>query len=138
MQDKITDHEAKSQRNNVRIFSLPKDTEGSSLLDQLLKTNLELPEGTNLQIQRAHGALTRKPSPGRALRSVVVNFLKFDTKEMILQKVWQKKGIKAGDKKIQFDHNYPTEFFQKCKTYLNIKKTLTEDGIYFQTPLTKI
>lgn len=101
MQDKITDFEARSRRNNVRIFGLPEDTERSSLtddLDQLLKTNLEVPEGTNLQLQRAHRALTQKPSPGRALRSVVVNFLKFETKEMVPQKVWQKKGIQVCDK----------------------------------------
>lgn len=61
MQDKITDLEARSQRNNIRIFSLPEDTQGSSItdyLDQLLKTELELPEGANLQIQCAHRTLT--------------------------------------------------------------------------------
>lgn len=66
------------------------------------------------------------------------NFLQFETKEMVLQKVWQKKGIQVGDKKIQFDHDYPTEIVQKRKTYLNIKKTLKEKGIRFQTPFTKI
>lgn len=33
MQHKITDLDARSQRNNVQIFGLPKDTEGSSITD---------------------------------------------------------------------------------------------------------
>ena len=67
MQDKLTDLEARSRRNNVRIFGLPEDTEGASVaeyLGKLLKKELKLPDGTNLQIQRAHRALTRKPNPG--------------------------------------------------------------------------
>lgn len=68
----------------------------------------------------------------------MVNILQFETKEMVLQKVWQKKGIQVGDKKIQVDHYYPTKIVQKRKTYLNIKKTLKEKGIRFQTPFTKI
>lgn len=141
MQDKLTDLEARSRRNNIRIFGLPEDTEGGSIinyLDQLLKTELELPEGADLRIQRAHRALTRKPGLGGAPRSVIVNFHEFETKEMVLQKVWQKKGIQLGNKKIQFDHDYPTEIVQKRKTYLNIKKTLKEKGIRFQTPYTKM
>lgn len=68
----------------------------------------------------------------------MVNLLQFETKEMVLQEVWQKKGIQVGDKKIQVDHYYPTKIVQKRKTYLNIKKTLKEKGIRFQTPFTKI
>ena len=33
MQDKLTDLEARSRRNNVRIFGLPEDTEGASLAE---------------------------------------------------------------------------------------------------------
>ena len=44
MQEKITDLEGRSRRNNIRIFGLPEDTEGSSAaiyLEQLLKAELE-------------------------------------------------------------------------------------------------
>lgn len=141
MQDKLTDLEASSQRNNVRIFGLPEDIEGSSstdYLDQLITKELDLPEGTDLQIQRAHRALVRKPGPGGAPRAVVLAFLKFETKEMILQKVWRKKGIQVGNKKIQVDHDYSIEIVQKRKTYLCIKRALKEKGIRFQTLFTKM
>ncbi|XP_037618667.1 uncharacterized protein PF11_0207-like [Sebastes umbrosus] len=65
MQGKLTDLEGRSRRNNIRVFGLLEDTEGSSTskyLEQLLSAELELPEGTNLQIQRAHRSLAPKPS----------------------------------------------------------------------------
>lgn len=43
-----------------------------------------------------------------------------------------------GDKRIQFDHEYPTEIVQKHRTYSDIKKALKEKGIHFQTLFTKI
>lgn len=94
MQEKIIDLEGRSMRNNIRIFGLPEDTEGNSVIkyvEQLLKTELQLPEEMTLQIQRAHRALAQKPGPNTTSRSIVVNFLQFETKEMILTKAWQKK-----------------------------------------------
>ncbi len=140
MQEKLTDLEGRSRRNNIRVFGLPEDTEGSSTtryLEQLLKTELELHQWTNLQIQRAHRALAQKPSLNAAPRSIVVNFLQFEMKEMILKKVWQKK-IQVGGKQIYFDHDYPTEIVQKRRACAGIKKVLKEKGIRFQTPLAKI
>ncbi|KAF3839174.1 hypothetical protein F7725_017891 [Dissostichus mawsoni] len=68
----------------MRIYGVPKEKEGNSMsdfVDQLLKTELALLD-TNLQIQRAHRALARKPEKNAPPRSIVVNFLEFTTKEM--------------------------------------------------------
>lgn len=140
MQEKITDLEGRSRRNNIRIFGVPEETEENSTskyVDQLLKTELQLPEGTELHIQRAHRALAQKPSPNAPPRSIIVNFLKFETKEMILKTAWKKK-IQVGNKQIFFDHDYPAEVVQKRRSYVGIKKVLKEKQIRFQTPLTKI
>lgn len=140
MQEKITDLEGRSRRNNIRIFGVPEETEENSTskyVDQLLKTELQLPEGTELHIQRAHCALAQKPSPNAPPRSIIVNFLKFETKEMILKTAWKKK-IQVGNKQIFFDHDYPAEVVQKRRSYVGIKKVLKEKQIRFQTPLTKI
>lgn len=64
MQDKITDLEVRLQRNNIHIFGLPEEIEGSSIisyLDQLFKSELVLPEGISLQIQRTHRTPPQKP-----------------------------------------------------------------------------
>lgn len=56
---------------------------------------------------------------------------------MILKKAWKTK-ILMGNKQIYFDHDYPAEVVQKRKAYNGIKKVLKENGIRFQTPLTRI
>lgn len=140
IQEKVTDLEGRSRRNNIRIFGLPEDTEESSTskyVEQLLKTKLQLSEDEELHIQQAHRALAPKPNANAAPRSIIVNFLKFETKEMILKKAWKTK-ILMGNKQIYFDHDYPAEVVQKRKTYNGIKKVLKENGIRFQTPLTRI
>lgn len=140
LEEKVTDLEARSRRNNIRIFGLPEDEEGSDMIkyiDLFLTSQLQLPEGTNLQIQRAHRAIGRKPIPGTAPRSIVINFLQHETKEMIIKKAWQKK-LFVNEKRIWFDHDYPTEVVLKRKSFNEIKKKLKENGIRFQTPFTKM
>lgn len=64
MQEKLTDLEGRSRRNNICIYGVPEEKEGNSMpeyVEQLLKTELALIADTNLQIQHAHRALARKP-----------------------------------------------------------------------------
>ncbi|KAK1896470.1 LINE-1 retrotransposable element ORF1 protein [Dissostichus eleginoides] len=140
LQDKLTDIEGRSRRNNIRIFGIPEDKEGDSApkyLHQLLTTELSLPPNVNLQIQRAHRALAQKPNINSPPRSMIVHFLEFTVKEMVLKKAWQKKIVVEG-RPLIFDHDYATEVVQKRKAYNGIKKLLKEKGIRFQTPLTKM
>lgn len=140
LKEKLTDLEGRSRRNNVRIFGVPEGAEGNSVphyVENLLRRELALPGETHLLIQRAHRATVGKPGPGASPRSIIVNFLQFDTKEMILKKAWQKR-IKIDGKPIFFDHDYANEVVQKRKAYAEIKKVLKEKGIRFQTPLTRI
>ncbi|KAF7645583.1 hypothetical protein LDENG_00201620 [Lucifuga dentata] len=140
MQDKITDLERRSWRNNLLIFGLPENTESTDMatyIERLLKKELEIPEGTKLQIQRAHRVLNKKPPPDITPRSIIVNVLEYEMKEAILKKAWQKK-ILINKKRILFDHDFPSEVVLKRKAYPGIKKILKEKGIRFQTPLTRI
>ncbi|KAK7884047.1 hypothetical protein WMY93_027170 [Mugilogobius chulae] len=57
LQEKIVDFEARARRNNIRIVGVPKGAEGSSVatfLNNLFKTELEIPGEVEFQIQRAH------------------------------------------------------------------------------------
>lgn len=140
LQDKLTDLEGRSRRNNVRIFGVPEGSEGDSVIrfvEELLQRELTLPEGTSLLIQRAHRAAARRPRPGETPRSIIINFLRFDTKEMILRKAWQKR-VKLGNSPLYFDNDYAAEVVQKRRAYMEIKKTLKDKGIRLQTPLTRI
>lgn len=109
----------------------------TELVERLLGRELALPVGTKLHIQLAHRSLGKKPPPGASPKSIVVNFLKYETKESILAKPWKEKIIVEG-RQIFFDHYYPTEVMKKRTSYSKIKKTLKEKKIRFQTPTSRI
>lgn len=140
LQDRLADQEGRNRRNNICIFGLKEGAEGNSayqFIEQLLKMELSIPTETDLQIQRAHRALTEKLDSDKPPRSLVVNFLQYTTKEKILKEAWRKK-IQYQNRPLFFDHDYATEIIQKRKEYVNIKRALKEKGIQFHTPLAKI
>uniref|UniRef100_A0A1A8QI48 L1 transposable element RRM domain-containing protein n=1 Tax=Nothobranchius rachovii TaxID=451742 RepID=A0A1A8QI48_9TELE len=140
IQNKLTDLESRSRRNNIRIFGVAEGEEGTSMhqyITDFLKSKLALPAELDLRIQRAHrvfASTLRSAQP----RPIIVNFQEFTTKERILKEAWKKGPIQVKDKNIYFDHDYATEVAQKRREYQGIKKALKERGIRFQTPFTSI
>lgn len=140
IREKMVDLESRSRRNNMRIYGVPEGKEGKSVPDfvsQLIKTHINLPEGVQLQIQRAHRALNPKPPATAAPRSIVVAFLQSRVKELVLQQAWRQK-VQFEGKRIFFDNDYASEIMEKRKAYAPIKATLKTKNIRFQTPFTKI
>lgn len=140
MQDKIDDLESRSRRNNLRIYGIPEDREGKSVMDfvkDLLKSQLDLPAELDLQIQRTHRALGPKPTTNATARSIIVNFLQFQIKELVLKKAWQKK-VEIDGKRVYFDNDYTADVVEKRKAYGPLKAALKEKGVRFQTPYTKM
>lgn len=140
LQEKVTDLEGRSRRNNIRIYGIPEDAEGTSavtFIENFIKTELGSELGRGLGIERAHRALAPKPPPSAPPRSMVVRFLQFSVKEKILHAAW-KKELRVQNKRVYFDHDYATEVQNKRKEYIPIKKILRENGVRFQTPLTKL
>lgn len=103
----------------------------------LLKSQLDLPPEVDLQIQRAHSALVPKLAATATARSIIVHFLQFQMKEMVLQKAWQTKVVIDGQQ-AYFDNDYTADIVEKRKAYGPIKTALKEKGICFQTPYTKM
>lgn len=115
LQDKLTDLESRSRRNNLRIYGVAEGEEGESaarFVQDLLGRELNLPE--DFKIQRAHRSLAQKPADRAQLRPIIMNFLEFSTKERVLREAWRKK-IQLGNKGLSFDHDYVTEVVQKRK-----------------------
>lgn len=140
LQAKLTDLESRSRRNNLRIYGVSEDAEGESVpnfVQELLKSELHLPEDVNLKIQKAHRSLAQKPADGAQPRPIIVNFLEFATKERVLREVWKKK-IQVGNRVLSFDHDYATEVVLKRKEYNAAKRILKEKGVRFQTPFTRM
>lgn len=136
MQDKIKDLEGRSRRNNIRIYGIKEGAEGASMLkfiSGLLKTELSLNDDLDLQIQRAHRSLGPRPQNDANSRSIIVNFLQYSIKDLVLRTAWAK-GIQYEGRPVFFAHDYPAEINAKLKEYKEVKRVLKENKIRFQTP----
>lgn len=136
MQIKLTDLEARSRRNNMRLYGIPEEAEYDNVqevVENLIKTELSLPD-TELGIQRCHRALGPKPPPNANPRSVVVYFLEYRIKELVLRSAWKKREVYLKGRRVYFDQDYPAETQKKRKAYTPIRKLLKEKGLRFQTP----
>ncbi|KAE8293734.1 hypothetical protein D5F01_LYC08848 [Larimichthys crocea] len=134
IQAQLTDLEARSRRNNIRIRGIAEGSEGDNMktfLEQFLKDELSLTE-TPLGIQRCHRSLGPRPPQDSNPRSVLVYFLEYTTKEQVLRSAWRKKEIHYKGKRVFFEQDYPTEIHVKRKAYTFIRKALKEKGIRFQ------
>lgn len=138
LQAKLTDLEARSRRNNLRIYGVPEGSEGNNLpefVTKLIKSELGPPIAEmDLGIQRCHRALAPKPPNDAPPRSLVICFLEFRMKEQIMHTAWRKKDVRYDGKRIYFDQDYPSDIFKKRKAYVEILKELKAKGIRFQTP----
>lgn len=135
LQARLTDLESRSRRNNIRIHGIPEGAEGDNVqefLETFIKTELSLPDVT-LAIQRCHRSLGAKPPQGANPRSMVIYFLEYKTKELVLHAAWKKNNIQCDGKRVFFEQDYPTEIVMKRKAYSNIRKALKEQGLRFQT-----
>uniref|UniRef100_A0A3P8RQC3 L1 transposable element RRM domain-containing protein n=1 Tax=Amphiprion percula TaxID=161767 RepID=A0A3P8RQC3_AMPPE len=136
MRNKLVDLEGRGRRNNLRIYGVPEGKEGKSVQDfvsELLKTHIKLPEGVQLQIQRAHRALISKPAATATPRSIIVNFLQFQVKEKVLRMAWQTKieldeKIKLREVENQHKKTLNPDLLPKLKEIRsNIDKIITSD-----------
>lgn len=136
IQAKLTDIEARSRRNNIRIYGIPEDVEGGNLqefIESLIKAELPL-QDTDLGIQRCHRALGPKPPQNASPRSVVIYFQEYRTKELVLRSAWKKGEIRLNQQRLYFDQDYPAEIQKKRRAYAPIRKLLKEKGLRFHTP----
>lgn len=144
LRDKVTEMEGHARRNNIRIYGIPEDAEGTSatafvvnMIKTQLSDDIDPTWSCDLGIERAHRALAAKPSPDAPPRSMVVRFLQFTVKEKILYAAWNK-GLSHDDKRVYFDHDYAEAVQKKRREYVPVKKALKERGIRFRTPMTRM
>jgi len=77
LQEKVTDLEGRSRRNNIRIYGVPEDAEGQSavtFIENLIETELGSELGRDLGIERAHhGTKTATECPSTIHGTVTYN-----------------------------------------------------------------
>lgn len=102
-----------------------------SLVEKLLRENLDIPADITLQIERAHHALGRQPLEDA--RAILIKVLSFKTKETIHRLAWQKRGFIQHGKKVNLDDDYAPRILPKHREHAEIQKVLKDRQIPFQT-----
>lgn len=133
------DLENRLQRNNVRVYGILEDAEGKEMIrfmTNFFKSTLKLQENMNIYIKRAHRAITPKPKPAAPPRSIIVRFLDFKVKQMVLQQAWAQRDVEYQGKRVYFDQDYSPDVLRKRKQVCEVIKKLRECNIKAQAPYT--
>lgn len=94
--------------NNLRIYQVFEESEKNDMarfVKQLIKTTLRLLQ-ENLQIERAHRSLELKPANSTPPRSIIVQFLDYTVKEVVLRQAWAKKQVTFQGNIMYIDQDY--------------------------------
>ncbi len=119
------DLENKLRRNNIRVYGIPEDAEGKEMIPfitNFFKSTLKLQENMKICIERAHRAITLKPKPTAPPRSIIVRFLDFKVKQMVLQQAWAQRDVKYQRKRVYFDQDYSPDVLRKRKQVREVIK----------------
>lgn len=131
---KLTDQEARARRENIRIYSIPEQSEGNDIitfLEEMFRDSLDFPRDVELKIERAHRALGPRPADPAKPRSIIAKFSSFRVKEEVVRRAWRKQQVFHNNKRYYVD---PPAILKKRAEYTQAKKTLKEKKIRFQTP----
>lgn len=133
LESKTDDLENRGRRKNVVLLGLPEKSEGSqSLFDYIqqklpgwLKLSLDKP----IELERAHRSLRPLPDPGKPPRPVLIRFLRFRDKELILQSA-KKTSIIEGNAKLTIRQDLSAEVRRKRKEFDRVIKIFSERGLF--------
>lgn len=129
--------ENRMRRNNIRLYGIDEDLEGREMIPFVIdffKETLKLPEDTAIRIERAHRAVNPKPKPTAPPRSIIVRFLDFNMKQVVLKQAWEQRIVMFKGKRVYFDQDYSPEVQRKRKQVREVIKKLKERNIKAQSP----
>ena len=103
--NKLTELEDRSRRNNLRIDGIVEDDnetwdESETKVRQIIRNDLDIEDADNIQIERAYrsGKSNGRDGSRNIKRTIIVRFLNYKDKEVILSKyrskqLWKKNHI---------------------------------------------
>lgn len=128
METKLTDQEGRACQDNLPIHGIPEREEGNNIcafLEKLLKDTLDIPNGMDLKIERAHRSRAANPIDTQVKpRSIIAKFSTYKFKEEVIRRAWQRKAVYYKNTRFFVDHDYPAA----------VLKVLRERKIKFQSP----
>lgn len=134
--NKVDDLKNRERRSNITMFGLPERSEGEDILflNSWLPDILDLKEGLSYGIEKVHRAI-RKPIPSSSTstpRSIVVQFLSYQDKELVLKSAWWKSPLKYKQSQIRFDNDYSSRVLEMRKKTWPLVKLLKQNKIKAQ------
>lgn len=129
LQAKIIDLESRSRRNNIRITGLPESIEGprpTAFFSELLREvfGQEILQSPP-ELDRAHRALTAKPSPGSRPRPVIIRIHRYQTKELIIREARKRRGkLQYRGSPVQVFEDYAPEVVEERAKYRAVMSEL--------------
>lgn len=114
------------------MLNLPETSEGRNIfkfVQQSLPGWLNLTLDSPLEIERVHRSLQLLPAPGKPPRPVLIRFLRFRDREMILGAA-KKTTLREGDAKLTLRQDLSAEVRRKRKEFSEIIKQLIAKGIF--------
>lgn len=106
---KQDDMENRLQQNNIRLYGILEDVEKGNMMSFIIDffhTTLELQEEVDIKLDRAHRATIPKPKETAPPRSVIVRFLDYSVKQLVLQQAWKQRDIQFQGRRVYFDQDY--------------------------------
>ena len=138
MAEKIDALESYTRRNNIKIVGLPEGVEGEDpiiFFQDWIKNCLGVQRPGGIEIERAHRALRPKPSANEKPRSVLIKFLRFQDREMVLKSVGRNiregKPIKYKGNKLLFYPDISNALLKRKKEFNKAKNILWKKGYKF-------
>uniref|UniRef100_H3AE35 L1 transposable element RRM domain-containing protein n=1 Tax=Latimeria chalumnae TaxID=7897 RepID=H3AE35_LATCH len=138
----LDDQEKCARWNNLRILGFPEGIEQgnpSRFLEEALSLLLEFPEGTKLEIERAHCSLGLKSAAGQRPHPFIVKFLWFPMKEKILRTAWEKGMLDWEGQKILIFPDLSRDLQERRRQFLKVKQMLQDKkikyGLYYPATL---
>ena len=125
LEDQILYQEVYSRRENLRLFGLPEEGQGSEntceVVYKFLENELELEEARNIEFQRVHRLGKKKAGQSRP---IIVRFLRFPERELVFRNV--RDLGEESDVKAYAD--FPKEIRDRRKKLWPKLKQAREDG----------
>uniref|UniRef100_H2ZSJ6 L1 transposable element RRM domain-containing protein n=1 Tax=Latimeria chalumnae TaxID=7897 RepID=H2ZSJ6_LATCH len=130
--DRVEDLENRSRCNNISLMGLPEGVENGRPID-FLKKNLpallDLLEGEDLEIERAHRSLAPKPKTNQHPRPIIMRLLKFQTRELILRRAREKQIVTWENHRLAFFQDLSKEVQQETKAFMECKRILWDRAV---------
>ncbi len=135
LRDKLEDLENRSRRNNAQLVGVPEGKEAGDMvtfLQRLLKSVLGWDDAMDPpEIERAHRAPAPRPNPGERPRTILIRFLRWADRELVLCAARSKSELRWEDEHIMIFLDFARATQLKRDKFRECKKALRAHSMKF-------